>query len=283
MSRIVVALMWLLHFFPDRIVARAGEAAGAVLYWLIPERRRVTRMNIDKCFPHLSAAERERLSRATFRAFCRSFAERGILWWAPRERVARLVRIEGLEHAAGERVIIFAPHFVGLDAMISRLSMERSLACMYSKVKDKFVDRVLLEGRSRFGCRMFPRLNAVRRALQEIRSGTAFYYLPDLDYGPKHSVFVPFFGMQAATVTALSYIARATRAKVVPCVTRMLPEGGYVSRLFPPWEGFPSGDKVEDARRVMAFVEEHVREIPEQYHWLHRRFKTRPPGEARFY
>jgi len=282
-SRIVIGLMWLLHFFPNRVVARAGEAAGSVLFWLIPERRRVTRTNIDKCFPQLPAPERERLSRAAFRAFCRSFAERGILWWGSRERVANFVRVEGLEHAAGERVIVFAPHFVGLDAMISRLSMERSLACMYSKVKDAFVDRLLLAGRSRFGCKMFPRHHAIRRAMREIRSGTAFYYLPDLDYGPKHSVFVPFFGVQAATVVGLSYIARSTSAKVVPCVTRMLPEGGYTARLYPAWAGFPSGDDVADARRMMAFVEEHVREMPEQYHWLHRRFKTRPPGEARFY
>ncbi|MGQ0655810.1 MAG: lysophospholipid acyltransferase family protein [Betaproteobacteria bacterium] len=283
MSRVVLGFLWLVQFLPFRAVRSIGEASGAVLFWLIPERRRVTRTNIDKCFPQLPASERERLARAAFRNFVRGVFERAIAWWAPRERVARLVRLEGLEHLPQGPTIVFAPHFVGFDATITRLSMERPLAVMYAKQKDPAFDRVLLEGRARFGCRMFPRFHGGRRALEEIRGGAALYYLPDLDYGPKHSVFVPFFGLSAATVTGLSYIARSTSASVVPCVTRMLPGGGYVAQLYPAWTGFPSGDDTADARRMMAFVEERVREMPEQYHWLHKRFKTRPAGEPRFY
>jgi Kdo2-lipid IVA lauroyltransferase/acyltransferase len=110
-----------------------------------------------------------------------------------------------------------------------------------------------------------------------------YYYLPDLDFGPNRAVFVPFFGVPAATVTGMSYIARTTGAAVVPCVTRMLPAGGYLARFYPVWRDFPSGDDTADARRMMAFVEQHVLQMPEQYFWLHKRFKTRPPGEARFY
>ena len=287
MSRVVFAFMWLAHFLPLRMIAALGNAIGAILYWLIPERRRVTRINLEKCFPRMPPRSRERLARAHFRAFCRSFIERGILWWAPRERIERMVRIEGLEHlqaVAGGPVILLTPHFVGLEAPLFRISMDYPVASMYSRQKDPLFDRLMYLGRTRFGARLFPRQASVRESLRAIASGAIYYYLPDLDFGRRRSVFVPFFGVAAATVTGLSYIARFTAARVVPCVTRMLPGGkGYVARLYPAWTGFPSGDDTADARRLMSFVEERVLEMPEQYFWLHKRFKTRPEGEARFY
>jgi Kdo2-lipid IVA lauroyltransferase/acyltransferase len=285
MSRIVFAFMYVVHFLPLAAVAAAGNLVGAIAYWLIPERRMVTRINLQKCFPQLPEDEREQLARAHFRAFCRSFIERGILWWAPRARIERLVRIDGVENLPkGRNTIVFAPHFVGLDATLSRLSLEYPVAMMYSRQKDPLFESLLYRGRTRFGGRMFPRQAGVKEGLQAIESGALYYYLPDLDYGPKRSVFVPFFGVPAATVTGLSYIARETNAAVVPCVTRMLPGGGgYRATLYPAWNDFPSGDDAADARRMLAFIEERVREMPEQYFWLHKRFKTRPEGEARFY
>jgi KDO2-lipid IV(A) lauroyltransferase len=283
MSRLVFAFMWLAHFLPFGLLARVGEAAGAV-FRLIPERRKVTRINLEKCFPQKSAAERERLARAHWRAFARAFVEQGVLWWSPRSRIERLVRVEGREHLRpGGKTIVFAPHFVGFEATLARLALEHPVAMMYSRQKDPAFEARLYAGRTRFGARMFPRQAGIRTGIEAINSGVLYYYLPDLDFGPKRSVFVPFFGVPAATVTGLAYIARTTGAAVVPCVTRMLPEGGYVARLYPPWSGFPSGDDVADARRMMAFIEERVLEMPEQYFWLHKRFKTRPPGEARFY
>lgn len=287
MSRVVFAFMWLAHFLPLRMIAAIGNAVGAIVYWLIPERRRVTRINLEKCFPQMPPRNRERLARAHFRAFCRSFIERGILWWAPRERIERMVRIEGLEHlqaVVGGPVILLTPHFVGLEAPLFRISMDYPVASMYSRQKDPLFDRLMYLGRTRFGARLFPRQASVRESLRAIASGAIYYYLPDLDFGRRRSVFVPFFGVAAATVTGLSYIARFTAARVVPCVTRMLPGGkGYVARLYPAWTDFPSGDDMADARRLMSFVEERVLEMPEQYFWLHKRFKTRPEGEARFY
>jgi KDO2-lipid IV(A) lauroyltransferase len=286
MSRLVFAFMYLVHFLPLGAIEKIGNAVGSVMFWLIPERRRVTRVNLEKCFPHMKPEAREGLARAHFRAFCRSFIDRGLLWWAPRERIERLVRLEGLEHLkalAGKPVIVFAPHFVGLDATLSRLTLEFPVAMMYSRQKDPLFERLLYRGRTRFGGRMFPRQAGVKRGLQAIESGALYYYLPDLDYGPKRSVFVPFFGVPAATVTGLSYISRSTGATVVPCVTRMEAGGGYVARLYPAWADFPSGDEMADARRMLAFIEERVLEMPEQYFWLHKRFKTRPQGEAKFY
>jgi KDO2-lipid IV(A) lauroyltransferase len=286
MSRLVLGLMWLLRFLPAGAIARIGNAAGDTMFWLIPERRRVTRINLAKCFPAMKEQERERLARAHFRIFMRAFLERGVLWWAPAARVRELVRIEGAEHLhalAGRPVLIFAPHFEGLDAGGMRLSQDFAMASMYSRQKDRRFDRALHQGRSRFGIRLVSRQEGIRKAVRAMKEGLILYYLPDLDFGPKSSLFVPFFGVPAATVPGLSYIARLTGASIVPCVTRMLPGGGYVARLYPAWSDFPTGDDAADTRRMNAFIEERVLEMPEQYHWLHKRFKTRPPGEPRFY
>lgn len=285
MTRLVFVFMWLVHFLPLALQARIGSLIGRLAFWLIPERRKVTRINLGKCFPQKTPAEKEQLARAHFRAFCRAFIEQGILWWSPRARIERLVRVEGWENLEGKgKIIVFAPHFVGFEATLARLGLEFPVAMMYSRQKNPLFEARLLAGRTRFGSVMFPRQAGIKTGIKVIESGTLYYYLPDLDFGPKRSVFVPFFGVPAATVTGLAYIARTTGAAVVPCVTRMLPGGGgYVARLYPAWRDFPSGDDHADARRMMAFVEERVLEMPEQYFWLHKRFKTRPPGEARFY
>ena len=285
MSRLVFAFMWLVRFLPLTVLSRVGAATGAILFWLIPERRKVTRINLAKCFPQKSAAERETLARAHFRAFTRAFIEQGILWWSSKERIRELVALEGRENLEGHaRTIVFAPHFVGFEATLARLALDFPVSMMYSRQKDPLFEARLYKGRTRFGGVMLPRQAGIKSGIEIIESGRLYYYLPDLDFGPNRSVFVPFFGVPAATVTGLAYIARTTGAAVVPCVTRMLPGGGgYVARLYPAWSDFPSGDDHVDARRMMAFVEEQVLEMPEQYFWLHKRFKTRPEGEPRFY
>jgi len=285
MSRLVFAFMWVVRLLPLTVLSRVGAMTGSILFWLIPERRKVTRINLAKCFPDKSAKERETLARAHFRAFTRAFIEQGILWWSSKRRIRELVVLEGLENLKGHaRTIVFAPHFVGFEATLARLALDFPVSMMYSRQKDPVFEARLYKGRTRFGGVMLPRQAGIKSGIEIIESGTLYYYLPDLDFGPNRSVFVPFFGVPAATVTGLAYIARTTGAAVVPCVTRLLPGGGgYVARLYPAWRDFPSGDDHVDARRMMAFVEERVLEMPEQYFWLHKRFKTRPEGEARFY
>jgi KDO2-lipid IV(A) lauroyltransferase len=231
------------------------------------------------------------LARRAFAAFGRSVIERSVLWFGPGDRIANMVRIEadGFEEAmrvldAGTPLILFAPHFAGLDAGATRLSMEREAVSMYARQKDRYLDRLLRRQRARFKpVTLLSRQDGVRGLVREMAKGKPCYYLPDLDFGRRDSVFVPFFGVPAATITGLARLAQLAGAKVMPVVTEMLPGGHYLVRIYPAWEDFPSGDEAADARRMNAFIETRIRERPEQYHWLHKRFKTRPPGEARFY
>ena len=288
MARLGIFIIWLLHFLPLGVLARFGAGFGLLLYALGRERRRVARTNLRLCFPDMAQGERERLVRRHFRAVGRSVLERGILWWSPQSRIEKLIRIEGREHwqaVAGKPVIWLAPHFVGLDMGGVRLTAESRLVSMYSKQKNPLFDALLLHSRTRFGnSPMASRQDGIKPIVRAMRKGLPFYYLPDMDFGPRDAVFVPFFGVPAATITGLSRLAKITGAAVVPSVTRQLPGGaGYVLKFYPAWEDFPGASVEDDTRRMNAFIEERVREMPEQYFWLHKRFKTRPPGEPRFY
>jgi KDO2-lipid IV(A) lauroyltransferase len=283
-----VGLIWLLHFLPLSLLAPLGTALGLLGFHVFVKRRRICLINLRKCFPDLTQREREALARRHFAVLGRAIIEHGILFWGSATRISRLVRVDGLEHlqaTASQPVILLAPHFVGLDAGAVRLSMESEAVSMYSRQKDPYIDSLLQRCRNRFRrVVLYSRQDGIRNVIRDMQRGLPFYYLPDQDYGPRESIFVPFFGVPAATVTGVSRIAKMTRARVLPAVTRVLPGSkGYEVRLYPAWESFPSGDDRIDARRVNAFIEQCVREMPEQYNWIHRRFKTRPPGEPGYY
>ena len=288
MTRLAIFLLWLLHFFPLTLLAPLGRGLGLLIYALVRERREVALTNLRLCFPEWDEAKRKHTARPKAWKCRRAFVEHGLLWWSSKERLQRLIRIEGLEHwqaVDGRPVIWLAPHFVGLDMGGTRIITEWRGVSVYSRQKDPVLNRVLLRGRQRFiEPVLFSRQEGIRPVVRAVRKGLPLYYLPDMDLGSRDSIFVPFFGVQAATVTALSRIARLAGAVVVPAVTRQLPGGqGYVLRFYPAWNGFPTEDLAADVRRMNAFIEERVREMPEQYFWLHKRYKTRPPGEAKFY
>ena len=290
MSRLVIGLIWLLHWLPLGALARVGSGFGWLLYWVVAPRRKVALTNLRLCFPELSEAERRALARRNFTLIGRSMLERGLAWWASPERLRATVRIEGLAHlqrlrAEGRPVLLLAPHFLGLDMAGTRLTLEGDFVSVYSPQKDKVFDHWLHHGRSRFNDQLLlSRHDGVRATVKAMKSGRPFYYLPDLDYGRKESIFVPFFGVQAATITGLPRLARLAGAAVVPCITRILPGGqGYVLELGAPWADYPSDDVEADTLRMNAWLEGVVRTMPEQYYWVHRRFKTRPEGEPRIY
>lgn len=288
MTRAALFVLWLIHFLPLSIQAAIGHVVGRLLYLVAAERRKVALKNLSLCFPELDARARVALAKEHFVAFARSFIEHGILWWASRERVQALVTVKDIgnwERVKGRPVILLAPHFVGLDMGGIRLGSEYRVVSVYSRQKNAAMDRMLYRGRTRFVMpALFSRQDGIRPVVRAIREGLPFYYLPDMDFGSRDSVFVPFFGVKAATITGLARIAKLANAAVVPAVTRQLPGGaGYELRFYPAWENFPGEDPEADARRMNAFIEERVREMPAQYLWVHKRFKTRPEGEPRFY
>jgi KDO2-lipid IV(A) lauroyltransferase len=286
MTRLVLALMWLLHWLPLPAQAALGRLLGRLLFRFGHERRHVTLTNLGLCFPALSEAEKSALARRHLEMFGRSFLERGLLWWASPQRIRRHVRIAGGERLAALKdrpLILLVPHFVGLDAAWTRLSMDYDMSGIYANQKNPVFNAALHKGRARFGnAVMLSRQDGMRRGIKAIKSGYPFFYLPDMDYGARDTIFVPFFGVQAATITGLSRLARLTGATVLPVIARIT-DDGYVIEIGTAWQDFPGTDIETDTRRMNAFIENEVRGMPEQYFWLHKRFKTRPAGEKSVY
>lgn len=286
LSQLLVGLLWLLHWLPLPALRALGAGLGRLFLLFGRERRNVALTNLKLCFPDLSTAQREALVRRHVVAFAQAALDRVLLWWAPRQRLEGMIQVCGAQHllpADGRPVILLAPHFVGLDAAASRVSMLVHGCSMYSRQKNRVFDRLMYEGRRRFSDTiLFSRQEGLRQIVRAMKDGHPFYYLPDMDFGRKDSIFVPFFGVQAATIPALSRLVRLTRAHVVPCIVRMT-AAGYEVELQTPWDNFP-GESVEaDTAAMNRFIESQVLRMPEQYFWLHKRFKTRPPGEQRFY
>ncbi len=284
--RLVLFILWCLRWLPPAWVMALGNGVGGLLFhW---GRKRVTLINLKACFPEKSDDERERIGRGVFRNLARSTLELSRLWYAPLDVAlanVKLVDRHFMDEWAGKvPVIVLAPHFVGLDIGGARFSREYPRAfSMYSEQKNKVFDQALRRARKRYSdATLITRQQGLRPVLKALKEKKPFYYLPDMDFGAKDAVFVDFFGIKTATVTAMSRLCGITGAKVIPLVTGQT-ESGYEARFYPAWENFPSGDVETDARRVNAFLEERIREIPDQYFWVHKRFKTRPPGERNFY
>ncbi len=290
LSRLGVVLLWLLHGLPLPLLAAIGRGLGWVLFHLMQHRRHIVAVNLALCFPELGDTQRRTLALAHFKVLARSLLERGVLWWSHPARLQRLIRVEGAETIRrlldqGRPVMLLAPHFVGLDAGGVGMSMRFDCVSLYAEQSNKVFDRLIYRGRRRFGDQLLlSRQEGVRSIVRAMKGGHPFYYLPDVNVRARDSLFVPFFGVPTATVTGLSRLSRLTGAAVCSCFTRMLPGGqGYVVEVGPVWENYPTDDVEADTRRMNAAIEDAVRTMPEQYYWVHRRFKTRPPGEPPLY
>lgn len=287
-SYVLVGALWLLHLLPLPLLRGLGWLLGRLLYRLGRERRAVALTNLRLCFPEKTEAEREELARRHFVCFARAVLDRTLGWWASKDRLERLIRVSGREHLQDAEnqsrpVLILAPHFVGLDAGALRISMFGKACSVFSNQKNPVFNKLLYEGRRRFSdILLLSRQDGMRKIVKAMKDGYPFYYLPDMDFGREDSIFVPFFGVPAATIPGVSRLVRLTGAKVVVCLTWQVADG-YEVEIMPPWENFP-GESVEaDTAFVNRFIESQVLRKPEQYFWLHKRFKTRPPGEQRFY
>jgi Kdo2-lipid IVA lauroyltransferase/acyltransferase len=286
-SHLGVALMRSMAWLPLPWVRALGWLLGWLLYWAVPSRRKVVAKNLSLCFPELSVPVLKGLERGVFTYFAQAWLDRGWLWHAPMQVVNRRIRITGAVHAldGSSPTIIFAPHFMGMDAGGAALTanVPRPFTSIYTDQSNKVVDAWILNGRKRAGnTRMFGRADGVREITQSLRAGELMYLLPDMDFGDKGAEFVPFFGMATATVSSLSRFARLGKAHVVPVVTRLTPTG-YDVQIWPAWDNFPTSDAHADTARMNAELEGYIRSMPAQYYWVHKRFKTRPPGQPELY
>ncbi len=288
-----IALLKLLSYLPYPWVARFGEGLGSLLYRIPSRRKRVVQTNLRLCFPELTDEEREHLARETFRMVLRSYAERGIFWCGSEKQVRKWVQMDdqaGLRALHGTPHILVTLHLAGVEAGSMRLTLHLrdhtplSGNSLYTTQSNRLFDGYVKRWRSRFGANMIPRTQNIRDVVRLVRNGELMQLIADMDFGARESVFAPFFGVNAASLAAVSRLARMTGAKVVPSYTEMLPDyQGYVIHVLPPVENFPTADVEADTRRMNAFFESVIRPRIAEYYWVHKRFKTRPEGEPGVY
>ena len=290
LARLLLGLVWLLHLLPLGVQAVIGRALGRVLHALARGRRRVALRNVELCLPELSTAQRQGLVREHFQWLARSLLERSLLWYAGADRLKRLIHIEGDVHLAersDKPVMWLVPHFLAVDVAgaATQLFQTRSVCNVYTAQSNPVLDEALRQGRGRFGrAEMFTRQQSALPLVRAIKRGSAFFNPSDMDFGLRDAAFVPFFGHLAATLLAPSRLARSLDMIVQPVVAQTLPGGqGWRVHFLPPWTDWPSDDAVADAARMNRFIEAQIRLNPAQYLWVHKRFKTRPEGEAPIY
>lgn len=283
-------VLYLIQLLPFKLIHLLADAVGTLAYYAVSPRRKVGETNLRLCFPEWSEEERTALLKRHFRHMGKLMLEYGLYWYAPAERLRRLVRYQDKHHldnalAAGEKVILLYPHFTAFEMAVYTLNQDVPLTSMYSHQKNKALDEQILKGRHRYNnVFLLGRTDGLRAIIKQLRKSDApFLYLPDQDFGRNDSIFVPFFGIATATITGLSRIAAMTGAKVIPAIPTREADNTVTLRFYPAWENFPSEDAEADTRRMNEFIEARVREQPEQYFWLHKRFKTRPEGEESVY
>lgn len=288
--RVMLVLMWLLHWLPLPILGRIGKAIGSLLFILLRRRRHIALTNLRLCLPELGDREHLRIARAHFQGYARGVLERGILWFASPERLRKLIQIVPAvptTAAAARPTIFLCPHFVCLEVAGVAITMAGPACSMYVTQHNRVFDEALRKGRLRFTPderNLITRQAGIKPIIRAMREGRPFLMLPDMDFGRRESVFVPFFGVPAATLTAPARLTMATDGQIIPVVTRFLPKyEGWQVIFYPPWDDYPGTDVDAATARMNAFIEARVLEAPSEYFWSHKRFKTRPDGMTGVY
>lgn len=288
--KFIFFLLKLISRLPFPMIQKIGYLIGKASYYAVPPRRKVGMVNLEKCFPEWTQEQRRIVLKQHFEHMGKLLAEYGLYWYGDAAKLKALVRYQDKHHlddalSAGEKVILLYPHFTAFELAVYALNQDVPLISMYSNQKNKALDEQILKGRHRYdNVFLIGRTEGLRAIIKKLRKSDApFLYLPDQDFGRKDSVFVDFFGIKTATIAGLGRIAAMTGAKVVPAIPIRQEDGTVVLRFYPAWENFPEGSPEADAQRMNDFIEARIREHPSQYYWLHKRFKTRPEGEADFY
>lgn len=282
--------MVLVSLLPFRIIVAIGSTLGKLLFYVAGSRKHIVLRNLERCFPEWDEAKRIEVARKNFIATGRAAIETSIAWWAPHKKLQSLVSCRDRQYldqaiAENKNVILMAGHFCALEIEGMFLASNYTPVDIYKPAHNKLMDAVIRNRRLRFGRGTLLRVNdGLKPAIRAVKKGEVFIYLPDQNAGRKNGIFVPFFGIQAATFGVLGKLAKLSNAIVIPCFIFQKSAGkGYELVFKPPMENFPCGDDYEDIVRVNDEVELAARAMPEQYFWVHKRFKTRPEGEKDFY
>lgn len=287
-ARAGIALLWLLNRLPWRWQIRLGRVVGHLLFYLSPRRRHVTQVNIRLCFPELSPAEQAKMVRSVFANNGIGLFETAMAWWTPLDKLRGCFTLKGREYldaalAEGKGVILLGAHFSTLDLGGLLFSDYYPVDAMYRRHNNPYLEQVITRNRLRYFGQAFERSN-IRAVVRALRKNHIVWYAPDQDFGRSQSVYAPFFGVPAATLTATSRMVKLNGSPILMLAQHRLPDdSGYELELFPPLPSFPSGDEAADAARVNAEIERAIRKDPTQYMWVHRRFKTHPKGKNYLY
>jgi len=286
-SQLGLLLLRALGYLPLSWLRALGAGLGTLLLVVIPSRRRVVQTNLRVCFPHLSDAERDALTRETFVYFAQAWLDRSWLWHRSEACIQSRVQLSGEVAVLSDATptVLFAPHFMGLDVGWTALTLNLPLhfTTIFTPQSNAAVDAWVAKGRERFGhVRLFRREDGVKPIVAALRQNELLYLLPDMNFGPSESIFVPFYGEPAATVPSLSRFAKLGRARVVPVITCMT-DAGYEVVVHPAWHDFPTDDAEADTALMNQRLEVFINTMPAQYFWVHKRFKTRPPGSPELY
>jgi KDO2-lipid IV(A) lauroyltransferase len=283
-----IGIIKTIPLLPYPFLLRLGRGIGSLMYSLMPRRRRIGAVNLRLCFPELDEAARNILLKRNFQSVATAGLETALAWWAPDKKLRPLAHYHGLHHfknavASGKSVILLTAHFTCLEIGGRLLLMEQQYAGMYKRHRNDLLDAVIGRSRAQY-CDIAIHQDDIRGFLRLLKNKIPVWYAPDQDLGLNRSVFAPFMGIPTATITAPGRFAKMADALVVPYFpTRREDGSGYDIEVLPPLENFPTGDDVADATTINQLIEAQARKTPEQYLWLHRRFKTRPPGEPSVY
>ena len=287
-SWLLVAAMWLIAKQPYAVQLQIGGLLGRLLWLLARRKRHIATVNVSLAFPEMSAKEQKKLLKANFRSTGIAFIEIGLAWWGNKDLLKRLTHIEGLEYIqqaqqGGKGVILLGGHFTPVIISGRLLSAQLPFNIVVKKLHNKVFETLMSRHRQQYYQGIIDTTD-MRGLVRSLRSKHVVWYAPDQDFGNRHSVFVSFMGIQTVTLKTTAQLSKMTDAAVVYIDYERLPgTQGYKLKLHPPLENFPSGDDYKDARRINELIEPQIYKVPDQYLWVHRRFKTRPPGEPGFY
>ncbi len=284
-------LLRLFAFLPYTFTVLVGYGLGWLAAHIPNGRSKVVKTNLRLCFPSLSEKEIDELAIEHWKLFGRSVLERSRIWLGSGKQITDMVTIKSAIPLGDLKPrLLINPHFVGLEGGFMALSVLAKKngwprgAGLYQNMKNPFFNQKMIEWRNRFGGKSIERQSRLRDLIREIQTGNFIFIAPDIDLGPRDSVFVPFFGIQTNTITSVSRLARLSGAEVCLMTTTLNPDRkGYTCTISEPLPNFPSDDVEKDTARLNQYIEELVRERPAEYYWVHKRFKHRPPGEPSLY